>query len=136
MKIAFYKAEGTLFDKAIRFFTKSRYSHCELVINNICYSSSFRDNGVRAKAIYLNQDNWDVFDLHGYNEEKALAVFNNCNNQPYDLIGVLRFLFGFLPNRELHWHCSEICAYALGIDKSENYTPQDLFEYLINKLDN
>ena len=48
-KIAFYKAKGNIIDKSIRLWTRSKYSHCEIVIGENWYSSSPRDKGVRAK---------------------------------------------------------------------------------------
>ena len=47
VQLALYKGRGTLFNALIRWWTRSPYSHCELVINGTCYSSSIRDGGVR-----------------------------------------------------------------------------------------
>ena len=42
MKTAFYKAEGLLFNKLIRWWTRSNYSHTELAINGQSYPAPER----------------------------------------------------------------------------------------------
>jgi len=88
MQIALYKAPGTIFDKLIRFVTRSQYSHCELVIDGLCYSSSPRDRGVRMKHIDLTEDKWDVFEIEG-DKVWALDWFINNVNKPYDWVGAV-----------------------------------------------
>ena len=127
MKLAFYKAPGTWADKAIRLFTGSAYSHVELVINGMCYSSSIQDSGVRCKGINIHSGNWDVVDIPG-DERKALKWFADHDGQAYDWAGVFRFLLPLLPNSANRWFCSEAVAAALGIKDPEAYTPQDLYE--------
>ena len=52
MRVAFYKGEGNFFDKLIRWWTKSSYSHCELIFSDgIFFSADPRDGGVRYKNI-------------------------------------------------------------------------------------
>ena len=55
--LAFYKGKGDWLDWLIRLFTRSQYSHVEYVQDSTamddqgrheCWSSSFRDGGVRA----------------------------------------------------------------------------------------
>lgn len=53
VQIAFYRGPPRrwlhkLSHWLICLFTLSRYSHCELVIDGVCWSSSARDGGVRA----------------------------------------------------------------------------------------
>lgn len=61
MQLALYKAPGAWYDKLVRV----AYSHCELVIDGVCYSSSPRDNGVRSKAIDLHSGSWDLIEVSG-----------------------------------------------------------------------
>lgn len=49
VQLAFYKAKGDWVDKVIRWWTSSKYSHCEVVIGDEWFSSSPRDGGVNAK---------------------------------------------------------------------------------------
>lgn len=127
MQIALYKAPGTLADKAIRLFTGSPYSHCELVIAGMCCSSSIRDGGVRVKSFWLDPENWDVIDIPG-DEAKAWEWFATHSGQAYDWWGVWRFVFPFLPHKTNEWFCSEACAAALSLPDAWGYTPQTLAE--------
>ena len=46
MKVACYKGEGDWADKLIRFWTGGIYSHVEIVIGDLWYTSSWYDGGV------------------------------------------------------------------------------------------
>lgn len=136
MKIALYKKPSKGFIKKLVHYgicivTLSRYSHCELIINEKCYSSSGRDNGVREKIItdIATSGHWDIFEINNANEEYALQVFNNFVGQKYDYLGVARYLFPFLPNIKNRWYCSELNAAMLNIPKEK--TPQDLFKVVV-----
>ena len=128
MKIAFYKGRRKgprgWFDALVRWWTRGPYSHCELVIDGLCWSSSARDGGVRGKAIVLGA-NWDVFDVPG-DEAKALAWFQAHKGARYDVAG----LFGFVWRREYgdgqRWFCSEACAAALGYREPWRFDPNTL----------
>ena len=63
IKIHFYKARnGKIGDKIVGLV--SVFSHVELEINGVCYSSSNRDKGVRSKVIDTsNAQKWLSFDL-------------------------------------------------------------------------
>jgi hypothetical protein len=137
MHIAFYKKPSTGFLKklvhySICIITLSRYSHCELVINDICYSSSGRDGGVRKKHIpdLYTSDHWDIFNID-YSEDLALKVYTTNKSAKYDYLGVARYVFPFISNIKNRWYCSEIVAVMLGLSKEQ--TPQDLFDKLIVK---
>lgn len=135
MKIAFYlgrKADNPkskLFDWLVCAWTKSRYSHCELVIDGVCYSSSKRDGGVRGKVIDLNSGHWHVFDLNR-DSEKALDWFYAHFGRSYDVAGLLGFVLPWRTHDPDRWFCSEACAAALKIPKHWTLSPGDLFNYL------
>lgn len=103
-----------------------RYSHCELVIDGFCYSSSERDGGVRRKAVDLNSGHWDVFDITG-NEQKVLLWFQEHDGENYDWVGIVRFILPSLKPNPKHWFCSEACGEALGLPY-QLYSPHDLLE--------
>ena len=126
MKLAFYKAPGTLFDKLIRLATRSAYSHCEIVIDGMCYSSSARDGGVRRAAINVDSGHWDVIDIPG-DPAPVLAWFSRHDGAGYDWLGLARCVIPFFPHAASRWFCSEACGSALGLDAS-SMSPQDLFE--------
>lgn len=127
MRLALYKAPGTLADKAIRLFTGSPYSHVELVINGMCCSSSIRDGGVRVKSFWLDPEKWDVIDIPG-DEAKAWEWFATHAGEKYDWSGVWRFAIPFLPHRRNQWFCSEAVAAALGLVEPDLWDPGMLAE--------
>ena len=51
---------------SIRDLKITKYSHSEIYIDGICYSSSVRDGGVRSKVIDLNSGKWDIVDLSSF----------------------------------------------------------------------
>ena len=132
-KIAFYKAKGNIVDKAIRLWTRSKYSHCEIVIGENWYSSSPRDNGVRAKQIVDDHGSWDFIETDiGIN--KLNEVYLKYKGSGYDFLGIL--LCMILPlkrdnNKKVT--CSEFCAEVLGCSEPEMYSPERLYKTLTKK---
>ena len=127
--IAFYTARGNWWNRLIRWWTGSPYSHCELVIGKrghkgLCWSSSNRDGGVRTKSIAVYDGHWDVIDLPWADPAKIAAARQLFAGARYDWLGVFLFAFGF--HAKKRWFCSEICATALGISNGHNYSPATL----------
>lgn len=125
MQLALYKAPGTCSDKLIRVATFSKYSHCELVIDDVCYSSSPRDNGVRARVIDLSSGSWDLIRVSG-DPDFALKWFKEHEGLPYDLWGAVKTVIPFSLNSEDKWFCSEACAAMLQLHKPRIWTPAAL----------
>ena len=105
-RIAFYKAKGDIVDKSIRLWTRSKYSHCEIVIGENWYSSSPRDKGVRVKQIIDDNGSWDFI-------ETDIEINKRDNNKKVT--------------------CSEFCAEVLGYSEPEVYSPQDVFNKIKHK---
>lgn len=133
MKIAFYKGPPSgmvhyISHYLTRFWTMSKYSHAELVIDGICYSSSARDGGVRAKEIDLNSGRWDVFHISNDNilKNKALLWFNEHNGDSYDYRNIVRFIIPFIGHNKNHWVCFESIGAALGIKEPHKLDADDL----------
>ena len=132
-KIAFYKAKGDIVDKAIRLWTRSKYSHCEIVIGENWYSSSPRDNGVRAKQIVDDHVSWDFIETD-IEINKLNEVYLKYKGSGYDFLGIL--LCMILPlkrdnNKKVT--CSEFCAEALGYSEPEMYSPERIYKTLTKK---
>ena len=102
--VVFYKGERPFYhvkhavpDFLIRKFTKSKYSHCEIAVqiknsdSYLCFSSSFRDGGVRAKVITLQEHHWDFIKVN-VAEDKLYEFFDNTVGMKYDLLGCLGIL--------------------------------------------
>jgi hypothetical protein len=132
-----YKAKGDLFNGLIRRWTDSPYSHCELVVNGMCYSSSIRDGGVRCKE-FVNSPNWDLFDLPWVDEYKVTKYYFDTFGTKYgwsDLIN--RHIFKLPISNGSGQFCSEWCADALQIPNARDYSPQtlyDLVKFINSKL--
>jgi hypothetical protein len=123
MQVALYKGPGNFYDKLIRVVTRSKYSHCELVIRGISYSSSPRDEGVRCKHIDFKLEHWDFVDVNG-DEAKALEWFSKHEGKPYDLWGAVKTTLPFVLNNKDAWFCSEAVAAMLGLEQPRKWQPK------------
>jgi hypothetical protein len=129
VKLALYKGKGKIGNAITRWWTGSIYSHCELVILDVCHSASFMDGGVRAKVIDLQSGNWDVIALPWVDAEQVLSFFRQTEGRAYDWLGLFR---GQLFNRGERdgskYFCSEWCTEAIGVPAAEMYSPARLGE--------
>lgn len=132
MHLALYKGPATgLRNKVGRWLvcalTLSRYSHVELVLHGVSYTSSFIDGGVRSKVIDLASGHWDLISIEG-DEQLAYDRFFADRGKPYDWLGMLRVspLLRWLPRRGSSRFCSEEVAWMLGLDDPETFSPAGL----------
>jgi hypothetical protein len=143
MHLALYKGPGSDLGKqvghvAISAWTRSPYSHCELVFGDIevdgmalCASSSSRDGGVRFKWIDIYSGHWDIVNLrkHGFtdaDEEYAKTWFVEREGAGYDYLGLLFFLTSLRTERRQRWFCSEAVGAALKLSKPHKLSPGSL----------
>lgn len=128
----FYKADGTLFDKLIRWWTRSPYSHVELELSEgEWWSSSPRDGGVRTKKIVFSPYHWDTLELSAADAPSLRAFFKQREGTRYDAAGLLLTQIFKTPYRTRErFFCSEICAAALGVPDGDLYSPGDLYKLL------
>ena len=120
--IAFYKGEGDILNKIVSWWTKSKYSHAELILDDretwISISPKFLSKIESAKKFFASPAEWDFTTLEVDQEQyqTILDFFEETKGSGYDWIGML--LSQFLPFRiktENRWYCSEWIAYALRI---------------------
>lgn len=116
IKVIFYKAEGNLLDKLVRWWTSSLYSHCEILFNDgrIYSADGWNSKMVRYTTKY-NLDNWAVLEVP-LTDTKYRHLKNWCSDrvgQKYDWLGVIRFVLPFVPQSDDKWFCSELCGAAL-----------------------
>lgn len=132
IRLALYKARGNLFDRLIRIWTGSIYSHCELVMPDGRFmTSSPRDGGVRTKVIDQDPDTWDFIDLPGADQAQIEALFKRLDGAGYDWLGIVFCqILPFGLNSHSRWFCSEICAHALGYPDPASYSPGRLAKAL------
>lgn len=127
VQLALYKGKGQIGNAFIRWWTGSQYSHCELVVDGWCYSSSVMDKGVRRKLIDLQDGKWDLTPLPFADAEYIRDYFDKTDHHRYGWIGLIG---SQLLNRNLTedgaQFCSEWCANALGIPAASSYSPASL----------
>jgi uncharacterized protein YycO len=132
MKLALYKGRGNIYDRIIRLATCSKYSHCELVIDDVCYSSSPRDGGVRMKGINVYTNDWDVIDVPG-DKIYALKWFVAHVGKKYDYLGAISSILPINLDKQNKFFCSEAIAYMLQLPYPRKHTPNTLKEYFCSK---
>jgi len=141
--IAFYKGtkkenpEARLLDRAICVFTRSRFSHCEIVFDysavtklGYSYSSSPRDGGVRSKLIDFNSGKWELYEVPCIRDtDKVIEFFNAQYGRKYDWFGAIGATIPIFDHNPQKWFCSEIVADCLDLGNPWTYTPEDLYRY-------
>lgn len=124
-----YKGRDSLWDRLIQYWTGYKYSHCELVVNDISYSSSMQDKGVRAKSINYTSGNWDIFPITFVDSAKVLNYYQKTKGSKYSYSDlVLKQVLNTKFNNRGARFCSEWCAEALGIPVSSSLNPGELVE--------
>lgn len=127
IQLALYKGEGLIGNALIRWWTESPYSHCEIVVSGVCYSSSLMDKGVRDKQIDLHDGNWDLIDLPWASADKVLAYYGKTMDQPYGWADLFaRQIFRAPSDDGVGQFCSEWCANALGLPDPRDHSPASL----------
>ena len=125
MKILFFRAaKGTILDRIIALWTMGKYSHCEIELNGVCYSTSSQRGGVYQRN--FNEDytkNFDIIDLSAlsptfsdcshYHKHYVKEFYQQTINSKYDWIGLI---FNFLFSKEIEnnkYYCSEWCSLVI-----------------------
>jgi hypothetical protein len=132
MKFAFYKASGTIFDKAIRIWMRGPYAHVEAILQDYgdgtyLIASSVPGTGVRTTRQTLPESDWDIVEGPG-DVDQATAWFNKHDGEAYDYIG----LFGFvlrpvtIEERGKYW-CSEAILLAIGYKGAWREDPNSMY---------
>ncbi|WP_045158766.1 hypothetical protein [Stutzerimonas stutzeri] len=137
VQLALRKDDTRLTARFIQWWTGSIYSHCELVVDGLCYSSSAMDGGVRCKAIDLDPDKWDVIDLPWADAAQIVSYFHETDHHRYGWPSLILSQFLNL-NRPVNGaqFCSEWCAAAAGLPAPTTLNPRTLGEwcqYLIRR---
>ncbi|NMG71843.1 hypothetical protein DNK49_19105 [Azoarcus communis] len=124
MQLALYKGRGSLGNALIRWWTKSEYSHCEVVaLSQYGYSSSIRDGGVRMKRIDWNPEHWDFIELPWADIGCVTELYVKTAGEPYGYWDLLTRQIFNRPGDAPGWFCSEWCAAALGFASPQIYSP-------------
>jgi len=127
IKIAFYRGNGGRLHRLIRWWTKSSYSHAELIMPDgmtWISISPFLTSRVAARIKHCvdNPEDWDflVFKLSErepvkkYQLDQLYKFINMTQGSKYDWIGMIMSQFcPYLIKRRDRWYCSEWIAHAL-----------------------
>lgn len=135
LRAAFYKGTHTglpgIYNRLVRWWTRSQYSHVELIMPwGAAASSSAMDGGVRFKQIDFDPAKWDFVDLPIDLASAAEDWFNRHYGQPYDYLGNAHFVLSAIGDDKRKWFCSEACAAALGMPDPERFDPGTLYAAL------
>jgi len=137
VRVAFYKGKGRFFDKLIKWWTKSDYSHVELLLGSEMFSASSYSNLVRWTFHNRDESKWDYYDVP---TERPLTkeLVKSLVGHKYDWLGIM---FSIVVPLGLHssnkYFCSEICSdvlYTLGADIEgipNKMSPNDLAEEIL-----
>lgn len=137
------KLSHRIFDGITRFFTRGKYSHCEIAILQadgayLCYTSSYRDGGVRIKRMSLPSDKWDLIPIEGLSDGEVRRYFTATQGSGYDLLGALGCVAGLRQHPDRYF-CSEWCYNAIfGSNQGFRFSPNQLAEIVrhLSILDN
>lgn len=144
VKLALYRGPGhTLLERATHTLTTlvvsarklrlEHHSHAELVIDDVSYSSSLRDRGVRSKLIEFG-DSWDIYPVEMTDTEidAALDVFYAVELAGYDTEGALAWAVPSLLEDAKRLFCFELVAKMLGMPNASRQSALDLLAYVKN----
>ena len=118
MKVAFEINDPALFAGLVRWWTKSPYSHCELVFSDgAMFSSHLADHGTRYLGPrILSPNRWDILSIPMSADSEAM-IRKWCDGElycRYDWKGIFfSQLLRFQREHPEKWFCSEICTAAL-----------------------
>lgn len=137
VRLALFKGRGQIGNAAIRWWTNDPVSHCELVVDGWCYSSSVMDGGVRRKQvgegpdqISLAPDKWDVIELPWADAQAVLDYFAATDSHRY---GWPSLILSQLLNMNRQFKgaefCSEWSAAALGLPAPASLNPATLRDW-------
>ena len=126
IQIAFYKGTGSWVHKTIRWWTKSPYSHAELIMPDgktwISISPFLTSRVAPRIKCKVDPNDWDYLTfplswrppVHAYQISQLYKFIDMTQGAKYDWTGmVMSQLCPFLIKRRNKWYCSEWIAHAL-----------------------
>jgi hypothetical protein len=116
LTVAFFRGRGGWYNRLVRLWTWSRYSHCELMLSGSQYLTTDPHNGVHIHTSLGDADNWDKVTLPITEEERRdiQAFILDEIGSGYDWKGIfLSQVVGLRREHPDNWFCSELCAAVL-----------------------
>ena len=133
--IAFYKGKGNVINTIVRKWTKSPYSHAELILNDaetwLSISPFMKAKVSSRKNLVYDPVDWDFIEMETTKEQHDIIeeFYDLTQGCGYDWIGLI--LSQFLPFRiktKNRWYCSEWIAYALRISCVIDWKTMRIFD--------
>jgi hypothetical protein len=84
-------------------------------------SSSLRDKGVRTKTVFLEPENWLVYDMPDWDVEISREWFKKHDGEPYDIRGAIATVLPGHP-RGGEWFCNQSVSDAF-LSEAARFTP-------------
>ena len=126
IRIAFFKGKGGWIHKIIRWWTKSPYSHAELILpdgKTWVSISPFLTSRVAPRIKYeVEKGDWDYISfslnwrepVRDYQLDQLYKFIDDTQGSKYDWVGMIMSHFcPYLIKRRNKWYCSEWIAHAL-----------------------
>lgn len=118
--VLLFRGRGFI-SRAIRWQTRSRYSHAAARMPDGRIIEAWQGAGVRVKRLsdWSDIDAFRVRGMTGAQWETAICLMRAQLGKAYDYRGVLRFLSRRGPKEDDRWFCSELVFHALhhaGVD--------------------
>lgn len=125
LTLAFYIGRGNMFDRVIRWATRSNVSHVEILtelpetFENVgtfatVLGSSPRDGGVREVEIEWNPEHWQVIEVP-WAPADAVARARAEIGAGYDWLGILLSqVLALHRGSRARWYCSELVIHLIG----------------------
>ena len=135
IKVAFYKGRGDLFNKIVRWWTKSPYSHVELILpDDVTWIRIGPFSSSKLCAIKKEKwdpKNWDFVTLKVTQPqlETIKEFFERTKGCKYDWWGMIfSHLIPFKIKQRGKWYCSEWIAHALRVSRVIDWKKARIFE--------
>jgi uncharacterized protein YycO len=130
----------TLLGFLIRLFSFGRFNHVSIRLGNYVYEATIKGGVIRTLYTKWNSETV-VFskkiEITQEEYQRAYIWLNKQVGKGYDVLGIVSFLFFFLPPRKGYFYCSEyaICALAKAKDRTDSIqnqkvSPQLFFDIL------
>jgi hypothetical protein len=112
--------------------------------DDICFSASWRDDGVRFKKINILPDRWDILEIPTTPEQEQ-KIREWCEKQTkegatYDWWGIVQFVIPFIQQKDEDWYCSEVSIAGLNhggvISLSTYNSPNSFYRWIKNNYPN
>ena len=108
--IAFYKSNYAFWSRWIKWWTKSKYSHCEFYVNENLIGIS-TEQSVRIKEHKIDKEKWDIFKIKLNSDklkEALIKFYSKTKGAKYDWKGIiLAQVFNLRRDNPNKYTCSE-----------------------------